>query len=78
MFRSPYPSDETLVRNIIGGRTEDYAVLMRRYFNAAHAVAYACLANATEADDATQELDITGNRMSSDELFPEQTLDEGD
>ena len=55
MFGARSKSDDKLVRRILSGERDDFGELVRRYLGPAHAVAYAQLGNAAEAEDVVQE-----------------------
>ncbi len=48
-------SDQELVARILSGRPDQFGSLVERHIRAAHAVAYARLGNAADAEDAVQE-----------------------
>ncbi len=48
-------SDGQVVGRVLRGRTDDYSLLIERYGNAVHAVAYAQVATHADAEDAAQE-----------------------
>jgi len=56
MFQSKTTSDSRVVLAVLRGRREDFSVLVRRYLPAVHAVAYARLGNASDADDVAQDV----------------------
>ncbi|MCC6486544.1 MAG: sigma-70 family RNA polymerase sigma factor, partial [Candidatus Hydrogenedentes bacterium] len=55
MFQNKFTSDSRLVLSVLRGKREDFGVLVRRYLPAVHAVAYARLGNASDADDVAQD-----------------------
>lgn len=49
-------SDTELVTLVLGGQQEAFAMLIERYKDAVHNLAYRMLSNVTEAEDVTQEV----------------------
>ncbi|MCX5772261.1 MAG: sigma-70 family RNA polymerase sigma factor [Candidatus Hydrogenedentes bacterium] len=48
-------SDGRIVRRVLGGRRDDFGVLVRRYYGAVHSVARARLENPADIEDVAQE-----------------------
>jgi RNA polymerase sigma-70 factor, ECF subfamily len=51
----PEPSDDQLIREVLAGRRDAYAVLVRRHERHLHAAAWAILRDHHAAEDVTQE-----------------------
>jgi len=48
-------TDRRVIRHILGGRTEEFGILVDRYGRLVYTVAYACLRNEHDAEDVVQE-----------------------
>ena len=55
MLLRTHSSDSTVVRRILGGKPDEFAVLVKRYLGLVHAIAYAHVGNHADAEDVTQE-----------------------
>lgn len=55
MLAKTKPSDHLVIRRVLGGRREDFAVLVERYLPTIHAIAYAHMHNHVDAEDVTQD-----------------------
>jgi RNA polymerase sigma factor (sigma-70 family) len=55
MFRIGRQDDERIVRAVLGGRRDDYGILIRRHMTVVHAIAFAHTGNHADAEDVAQE-----------------------
>ena len=55
MFSSKAQSDTNVIKNVLSGQRNDFAILVERYLPTVQALAYAHLRNHADAEDMTQE-----------------------
>jgi RNA polymerase sigma factor (sigma-70 family) len=60
MIRKRELSDEATVKQVLGGETEAYSILVDRYLPAVNALAFAKTGNRVEAEDVSQEAFVRG------------------
>ncbi|MBN2310977.1 MAG: hypothetical protein JXR94_18525 [Candidatus Hydrogenedentes bacterium] len=65
-------SDADAVRRVLGGRRDDFAILVRRYLPAMQALAYSTTGSRQDAEDVAQESFLTAFRHLDSLREPER------